>query len=375
MAAPSWVLLFGFAALTRGAVLLFGFLAAQHLPPLPMIETTQPMETQTLVRTFHRWDATYYLQISESGYNYTPGQYCTAAFMPLLPMTISAAKRFGVEPYLAGIVIPNLAFCIGMMFFGRAVLLATKNAATAWKACALLAAFPTAFFFSCPYQESLAFLSLSVAWWGWLQQRVGLAASGVFFGCLARLTSLAFPAALALDWLHNAMRRKLKSSLGSILIVGLAGVLAVALFCLYLHHNVGDALAHMKAHAAWNRKPPALENIVLSLQYLFYFDPLAGRWQATYLRVGSLFLFVGLGLRALKVRGVFPAAMILLPILQAVLTGTPMSLERIVLASFFGFVDLAELLKAPWKFWTAIVVGVALQAWLLNGYVHFQFVG
>jgi len=142
-----------------------------------------------------------------------------------------------------------------------------------------------------------------------------------------------------------------------------------------LRHNVGDGLAHLKAHAAWDRKPPSPANIPAALAILFYDYPVQDRWHSFWMGATSLLLFLGLGLRALRVRGVFAASMILLPILQALLTGTPMSLERIVLASSLAFLDLAEILKRPWLFWSCLAGFSTMQLWLLNGYVHFQFMG
>ena len=102
------------------------------------------------------------------------------------------------------------------MFFGRYLAALPRPPVVVWRSCALLAAYPTAFFFSCPYQESIGFAGIAVALWAWQRERPGVAALAVFIASFARLTAAAFPAGLALQWLVNSVFRKPNRSLASI---------------------------------------------------------------------------------------------------------------------------------------------------------------
>ncbi|CAN5520266.1 hypothetical protein BH11PLA2_BH11PLA2_20250 [soil metagenome] len=375
---PSWWSLLAFGLTVRLAVFGLGWLAFQHWPPLPWQETspTATLATDHGLQIWYRWDAVNYLNISVKGYEYTPGTYCTAAFMPLLPaiMALLDYKNL-IDPMITGFAVPNLAFILGMAFFGKYAAIAARDETVAWKACGLLAAYPTAFFFGCPYQESLGFLCVSMALWAWESKKTATTTAAVFVGTFARLTTLAVPGALLIDWFINTLRRRATASFGSIILVLVAGLVSVALFFLYMHYAVGDAMAHMKAHEAWNRKPPHPKNIVRTFMYLYYYYPEKGLWAQVVPEAISLFVFITLGLRALFVRSVFSGMLILLPILQALMTGTPLSLERIVLASFPAFIDAGQLLKRPGLFWSILGLSIILQLLLLNGYIHYQFVG
>lgn len=134
---------------------------------------------------------------------------------------------------------------------------------------------------------------------------------------------------------------------------------------LYLWIHFDDPMAHFKSHRPWNRLPPNPLNLVRTLELIVSEAPSAGV---------SLLLFTVLGLRAWWKRGPFFGTMILVPLMQASFTGTPISLERIVLASFLAFLDLGELLRRSIAFWTVLIFFVVVQCLALNRHVHFIFV-
>jgi hypothetical protein len=373
---PSWGALLSFGLAVRLVVFGLGWLVHQHWPPLPWQDVSPLAASDSGLAIWYRWDAHFYLRISQQGYDYAPPPaYSSAAFMPLLPAVMALGRLVGLDAMLVGLLVPNLAFIAGIAFFGKSAALVAKDDTVAWKACALLAAFPTAFFFGCPYGESLGFLAAAMALWAWQTQRPATCGVAVFVGTFARLTTLAIPAALGIEWCVNLLRRRNRARLITVMLITVAGLASVAIFCAYLHTAVGDAMAHMKAHEAWNRKPPHPKNIGRTLLYLVKYYPERGLWNQAIPEAIALVMFTLLGLRAWAVRGTLAGMLILLPILQAMLTGTPLSLERIVLASFVAFIDAAQLLRSTAAFSAVLLVSVLLQIALLNGYIHSQFVG
>ncbi|MEA2331032.1 MAG: hypothetical protein QOH58_1170 [Thermoleophilaceae bacterium] len=119
-----------------------------------------------LVATTSHWDSGYYHAISLVGYEPYPE---SAAFFPLYPLTIHllrpaadvAAGSDTGATVIAGVFLSCLAFVAALYLLHRLVEL-DFGAAAARRAVVLVAVFPTAFFFSAVYTESL-FLALTLA--------------------------------------------------------------------------------------------------------------------------------------------------------------------------------------------------------------------
>ncbi len=136
-----------------------------------------------LVEPFRQWDGTWYVTIANEGYNTT--HTANAAFWPLYPWLMNLGARLtGWEPEVIGYLISNIAFFFAIYFLYRLVTLDFSDAVarrTVWA----LALFPTAFFFTAIYTESLFFL-LAVAALYYARQREWLLAG--IIGLLAALT-------------------------------------------------------------------------------------------------------------------------------------------------------------------------------------------
>jgi hypothetical protein len=276
-AGPSWTALLAFGLATRVIVVIVGCLIAR---PENLVSSREAFSAHNdrmnprhraalteghrpLIQSWYRWDAMWYADIAERGYSYHPGQQSSVAFMPMLPLLMRASEHLRLDRYWAGVLIPNLAFVAGLALFGRSVFRVTQNAATCWRACILLAAFPTSFFFSAPYQESLV-LSLSAAsLLAWLNYRPGRSALALAVASAARLTALSMSVGLVLEWVADLVkRRRARHSAWFVAIAGTAGLL---LFFGYLSWQFRDPALHLKAHAAWDRKSPSAVNLAASL--------------------------------------------------------------------------------------------------------------
>jgi hypothetical protein len=133
-----------------------------------------------LVEPMRQWDGSWYRLVAIEGY---AGNTAKAAFWPLYPwLTDWGSALSGLSPESVGYIISNVAFAFALVVLYRLVSLdLDRNVArrTLWA----LALFPTAFFFTTVYTESL-FLLLTVGcllaarkgnWW--LAGGIGLLAA------------------------------------------------------------------------------------------------------------------------------------------------------------------------------------------------------
>ncbi len=374
------------------------------------------------------------MRIADKGFESFPDRAGTVAFLPLLPMTIVAGSAVGLDPYWVGVLVPNLAFCLGLVAFGRIAARVTGDEATAWRACLLLVAFPTSFYFSAPYQESLGLALTAWGIWAWMDHRP--LAAGLWSGLAttARMSSVAFSVAIVAEWFNDRLHhRQSRRWVWPVAILGVTGVL---LFFLYLGYAVGDPLAHLKAHRFWGRKPGirgvlsfgkqfllaclkswplalALVGITVAVVARRLTGDLSERALAPgqrQLRVGFLstvalvgggvlwwlarplsfhaalhylgdevyfnqnnlafWLILVLGISIWQRRGPFWGCLTLVPIALAASSGTPMSLARVALAALPAFIEAADLVGKRWFFWILVVLGAVLQAFFLIRFVE-----
>lgn len=292
-----------------------------------------------------RWDTGFYLSIAQEGYRFAGVELPSVAFFPLLPLLIRGFGWLLGDPLLAGVLIANAAL------FGASVLLYLLAAqewgeAVAGRAVWYLLVFPTSFFGSAIYSESIFLLTAILALYLARRKLWSGAALAGFLAALSRFTGLLVAPMLLVEW-WSAWRKAPKS-------VGLAGLLAAAaaplgtgLYMLYLYLTFGDPLAFMRASAAWGRVP---QSPLSTMADLFQTPP--GGWAAAlpagrfaldnWLDLGFVLLFFSLGVVLLSQRrwseGVFVTLGALLPFSTALL----MSQRRYVWVLFPVYILLAR---------------------------------
>lgn len=135
-----------------------------------------------------QYDGKAYLSIVTDGYNTEFNGSGNTAWFPLYPMLIKGlGVFFGGTPdgyALAALIISNVFFIIAMFFLFKLVE-EELNSKKALRICTYLLFFPTAFFFSAVYAESL-FLLLTVGAFYYANKRMWLWAG--IFGFFASLT-------------------------------------------------------------------------------------------------------------------------------------------------------------------------------------------
>jgi hypothetical protein len=321
-----------------------------------------------VVEPWYRWDAVWMALVAREGSAGAADQrgQVGAAFMPAMPACMAGAGALGLDPYWAGLILANVAAAAGTAVLARVAARLTNDRATGLRAFVLVQVFPTAFFFSAPYNEAFGLLFTALALAAWLDHKAGRAALFATLGSLARMTGVAFGVAALAGWLCNDRTRP---GLKRAAIVAAGSFGGLLLFWAYLGWAVGDPFAGLKSHAAWGRRPLALSNVWHSIESIC--DPELPHWGEAFL----VLVFALLGVRAWVRRGAFWGVLTLVPVAQMMLSGTFLSGHRVILAAVPGFIELADLLKNRLLF-RVVVLGFALaQFVLLNRYVHWLFAG
>lgn len=256
--------------ISRAAVWAAGLLGVLWFGLAPGNETFDPIGLtrpfsgfgDLLVAPAARWDAVWYLSIAEDGYRDSV-DHAKAAFYPLYPL-LSDIVGWPFGSALIGGLLVSLA-----SFFGALVLLhklaelelGRRDARTT---VLLVAFFPTAFFFSAVYAESL-FLLLSVATvlaarrgrWMWVGVAGALAVltrnSGVLLLVPALLMFLYGPRADREPEPGRARWRPRHPLTPQLLWLGLIP-LALAGYLVYIGSVLGDPFAPFAAQELWGRQ-------------------------------------------------------------------------------------------------------------------------
>ncbi len=152
-----------------------------------------PSPDHPYLELWARWDSQWYNWIIEQGYWLKPGQQSNVAFFPLYPLIVSLISPFlGKSVLLASIFVSNAAFFGALVFLYLLTELEFGDAKTAQRAVFYLAIFPTSFFFSAMYTESLfLMMTLGAVYfarrheWAWAAVLGFLAAATRVVGVLA----------------------------------------------------------------------------------------------------------------------------------------------------------------------------------------------
>jgi hypothetical protein len=125
-----------------------------HLPPLSGLASW-------LVEPLRNWDGTWYATIANEGYTTT--HTANAAFWPLYPWLMKLGTQLtGWSAESIGYLISNVSFFFALYFLYRLVTL-DFDAQVARRAMWAIALFPTAFFFTAVYTESLFLLLVTAS--------------------------------------------------------------------------------------------------------------------------------------------------------------------------------------------------------------------
>jgi len=322
-----------------------------------------------IFESFSRWDSLHYLDIAWGGYRTSDPS--SAAFFPLFPMLVRLVgeiTRFADPPglYAMAVVVANVALFVAAVELVQLARLDFDDA-TASRAGWYLLVFPTSFFLSAAYGESL-FLALSLgamlacrrqAWWqaGLLG---GLAALTRPFGVLIVLP-------LAIEaWQQRGERPLWRSALV------LAPIpLALLGYMAYLGLQFGDPLAFLNAQSDWDRSLMApWDTIGRFLNGPFELNSGAH----SLVDFAFMLLAVVLAVMSWKVLrrsyAVYITALVTFPLL----TGSLVSFPRFVLTFFPMFLVMAVQGRRPTLDKAILIAGMGVGAMFMAMYARWYWV-
>ena len=321
----------------------------------------------TLVDVFaSRWDSGFYLEIAERGYGYREMQFPSVAFFPLMPVLMRLVHWITGDFLSAGLWVANLCLLAAVMLLHRFTG-EEYDQPTADRTVWFVLIFPTSFFGSAIYSESL-FLLLSVAtlylarkghWW----------AAGMMsmLAAMTRFVGIILAAVLLVEWLaqrsllkgtsppdpdHRPISSRNPPGWESLVAVLLAPLGTLA-YMGYLARQFGDALAFFHASDAWGRTPATL---LVTLADMFTRPPQG--WLRSlgdgalpldnWMDLAFVIFFLVLGVVLLAQRRWSDGAFVTLGVLIPFSSGLLMSQRRYVWVLFPAFILLARWGKNSW---------------------------
>lgn len=345
-----WAPLLMFGA-TRLAIALMGILAAvlvtdnTNPPPYHL----RPPDNILLDIFGSRWDTGFYVNIAEEGYRYRGVPLPSVAFFPLLPLTMRALTLLVGDAVVAGVLIANLALLLATILFYRLVQ-DEWGEPIADRAVWYLLIFPTSFFGSAIYSESLFLLTAVGAFHFARRGFWESAAMSAFFAGLSRFMGLLVAPLLALEWWRQRRRNSAGWLSGFTALMAPAGALT---YMLYLDRNFGDPLAFSNASAVWERAPRPPWELVAEL----FQRPAQGWWAALlggklpldhWLDFLLVAFFLILGIVLLWEQRWAEGSFVTFGALLTLSSGLLMSQRRYVWVLFPAFILLARWGDLPW---------------------------
>jgi len=226
--------------------------------------STNVLHVHTLLDSWFRWDSGEFTHIATTGYD----AHWTFAFFPLFPLLEKGVSFFTHDPFIAGLLISNIAG-LGMLIVLYRLVEQDFDAERAYRTALYLAVFPSAFFFAAAYNESL-FLFLTLLSFYYMRQSNWWLAG--LFGFLAALTR-SVGIILLLPFCYEYLRQR-RFNLRAIRLDILAGVLIPAglgVYSLYCYFQFHDALAFSHAQSTWHRQLLApWQSFILALHVIHH---------------------------------------------------------------------------------------------------------
>jgi hypothetical protein len=209
-----------------------------------------------MVNVFSRWDAEWYLGMVKRGYHYEPGPgpHSNTAFFPLYPVLMSVvAAPLGhsdASILIAGMLISNVALLAALAclvdLIGR-----DFDEDVAARSVFYLLIFPSTFFFSAVYTESLFLASVVLAFQCARSQRWWLAGLAGAAATLTRPPGVLIGAALALEYLYQRQFRW-REIRADVLALALMPLALIAHFS-YLGWRFGNFWIFIQTERDWGR--------------------------------------------------------------------------------------------------------------------------
>lgn len=214
------------------------------------------VDQHPFVNMWSRWDAGWYLDVAKSGYRYQSGTPNTAAFFPLYPVLIRVIHAVLFLPgsdywfLVSGILLSNISLVVALIYF-HALLTIDYAAEVASRAILYLLVFPSSFFLSSVYAESL-FLALTIgAFYYARKSRWTKACLLAALTTLCRAQGILIVLPLLVEYFQQRdfNFRRVKSDMLQFFLIPAA----LSVFPLYLHAKFGSWRVIFDVQHPWGR--------------------------------------------------------------------------------------------------------------------------
>ncbi|MBA2679639.1 MAG: glycosyltransferase family 39 protein, partial [Ktedonobacteraceae bacterium] len=333
--------------------------------------TSTALSPRTLLTAWDRWDSGQFVAIAMHGYSH---RY-HAAFFPLYPYLERFLGFVTGGPFIAGLIISNIAGLVLFMVLYRLVK-DDFDENLAGRTVLYLAVFPTSFFLAAAYNESLflcltllSFYSLRGGRW-WLTGIFGLLAA------LTRSSGLFLLIPFCYEYLRQHQFRW--KAIGFSVLSGLLIPLGVGIFAVYCFLHYHDALAFSHAQATWGRQlQPPWMTFVDALLVIKHYKFLSFNSIHTVLDFAACVLMLVLTIlcfvgpwkfgKEKRAYALYAAAFYLFLILFPAENFPVQSISRQVIEIFPAFIVLALLGRRPnFNLYYLTIVGALLGFMLLQ---------
>jgi Gpi18-like mannosyltransferase len=211
--------------------------------------------------SFFRFDSAWYNEIIQGGYSYNPEKQSNVAFFPLYPILVKAiASLTSLSVPIAGLLLSNLCLIFALIFVYK-ISNIYLNKRGSEKVLILMLVFPTSFFYSCFYTESLYLLTTSACFYFFLNKKYFWSGFFGFFASLTRVTGVIIFLAFAIELLWKYLNKKelpKRESLFLLLIP--CGLIA---YMVFLAWKFNEPLAFVKIQDMWGRNERVFPLITL----------------------------------------------------------------------------------------------------------------
>ncbi len=324
----------------------------------------------TLWHAWYRWDSCLYTAIASNGYDAA----WRTAFFPLFPLLERGVAFLTHDPFIAGLIISNLAG-LGMLVVLYRLVQEDFNPEWAFRTVLYFSVFPTAFFFAAAYNESLFLLLTLLSFYHMRRGNWWLAG---LFGLLASLTRSA-GLVLFLPYCYEYLRQH-QFSLKNIRFDSLSSLgipAGLAIFALYCYYKFHDPLSFSHAQVVWQHHLHApwrgLINsfMVILNRHVLSFDSIHNVIDLSaclFILALLVLCFVGPWKfpRAYRVYGLYAVLIYIFFLLFITNGSAPLaSYSRYMLEIFPAFIVLAALGKKQWFNLYYLVLSVSLLSFML----------
>lgn len=316
-----------------------------------------------------RWDAHHYLYISQFGYTNTGDESNYIVFQPLYPF-VTHLVNFVINSFLfSSLIVSNISFVLFCLFLYKLLRL-DFNKNESLHTIVLLSIFPTAYFFSYPYSESLFLLFAILAIY--LSREKNWFKSGVFTG-LAILTRH-FGIFLIPTLLLEIIIADKKNIFKSIVYYLVPTICAASIYLLINYQVFGNYFAFMKVLKNHWYKSPAfpwvgISSSLSSALSVFNSHSIMIGWMES---IAAIFAWIFVPLTFKYTRYTY-ALYYLLLVIFFTSTGFLLSTPRYILSAFPFFIVLTKLLEKKYLYFSWIIISTILLSLFALTYISGQW--